>query len=119
MAELHRATRARIEPRHLGRVWLDPFFSLKPVGEGTGLGLSIAFGIVALPHARGGGQPGQGACFTVRLPLAERGQVRMFQEPTNDNGKASPEEQPQALRRPASPTARPTRETAPRTGGGR
>ena len=62
-----------IEPQYLGRVF-DPFFSLKPVGEGTGLGLSIAFGIVGKHNGtlEVQSQPGQGACFTVRLPLAER-----------------------------------------------
>ena len=60
-----------IEPQYLGRVF-DPFFSLKPVGEGTGLGLSIAFGIVGKHNGtlEVQSEPGRGACFTVRLPLA-------------------------------------------------
>ena len=50
----------------------DPFFTTKPPGKGTGLGLSISHA------ARRGAQwrrstsnptPGQGACFTVRLPV--------------------------------------------------
>ena len=72
MAVLHvRDTGKGIEPQYLGRVF-DPFFSLKPVGEGTGLGLSIAFGIVGKHKGtlEVQSQPGQGACFTVRLPLA-------------------------------------------------
>ena len=72
MAELRvRDTGKGIEPQYLGRVF-DPFFSLKPVGEGTGLGLSIAFGIVGKHKGtlEVQSQPGQGACFTVRLPLA-------------------------------------------------
>ena len=62
-----------IEPQYLGRVF-DPFFSLKPVGEGTGLGLSIAFGIVGKHNGtlEVQSEPGRGACFTVRLPLAAR-----------------------------------------------
>ena len=42
------------------------------MGEGTGLGLSIAFGIVGKHKGmlEVQSQPGQGACFTVRLPLA-------------------------------------------------
>ncbi len=48
-----------------------PFFTTKDVNEGTGLGLSVAHGIVS---AHGGSiqvrsRPGQGACFTVRLPM--------------------------------------------------
>jgi signal transduction histidine kinase len=64
-----------IAPEVLGRVF-DPFFTTKPVGEGTGLGLSISYEIVVKKH---GGEltaaspPGQGAVFTVRLPLSHRG----------------------------------------------
>jgi len=54
--------------------FLTRFFSLKPVGEGTGLGLSIAFGIVGKHSGtlEVQSKPGEGACFTVRLPLAAR-----------------------------------------------
>ena len=53
--------------RHL----FTPFFTTKPVGEGTGLGLSISHGMV---QEHGGeisvkSKPGEGATFTVRLPV--------------------------------------------------
>jgi len=60
-----------IAPEHLGRIF-DPFFTTKPVGAGTGLGLHIAYTIVR--SHRGNidvaSVPGEGSCFTLRLPLA-------------------------------------------------
>ena len=54
----------------IGKVF-DPFFTTKPVGQGTGLGLSISYSIV---EKHGGtltvsSEPGEGAQFTIRLPL--------------------------------------------------
>jgi signal transduction histidine kinase/ActR/RegA family two-component response regulator len=59
-----------IPPAVQARVF-EPFFTTKPVGHGTGLGLSLCLGIV---EGHGGtiqldGRPGQGAVFTVELPL--------------------------------------------------
>ncbi len=59
-----------IQPQDLKRIF-DPFFTTKPVGDGTGLGLSITHGIVE----RHGGTirveslPGEGATFTVSIPV--------------------------------------------------
>jgi two-component system sensor histidine kinase HupT/HoxJ len=60
-----------IEPEHLQRVF-DPFFTTKPVGKGTGLGLAISYGIVERHGGTlaAGNQPGGGAVFTLRVPLA-------------------------------------------------
>ncbi len=50
----------------------DPFFTTKKEGEGTGLGLSTVYGIVRQHHGhvQVASPPGQGATFTVHLPLA-------------------------------------------------
>jgi signal transduction histidine kinase len=53
-----------------------PFFTTKPVGKWTGLGLSISHDIVL---AHGGrievaSKPGEGAEFSVYLPLQAQGE---------------------------------------------
>jgi signal transduction histidine kinase len=65
-----RDTGCGIPPGNMAKIF-DPFFTTKEPGKGTGLGLSVSHGIVA----RLGGslaaqsEPGQGATFTVTLPL--------------------------------------------------
>lgn len=53
----------------------DPFFTTRAPDEGTGLGLSIAFDIVREHDGviEVDSKPGQGTCFTVRLPLEASG----------------------------------------------
>jgi signal transduction histidine kinase len=49
----------------------EPFFSTKAPGDGSGLGLSVVHGIIKTHHGQidVDSQPGQGTCFTIRLPL--------------------------------------------------
>jgi len=62
-----------IAPEFLQRIF-EPYFTTKKLHEGTGLGLSVVHGIV---NDHGGAVtvesvPGQGSCFTVFLPEAEK-----------------------------------------------
>ena len=58
----------------ISRRVFEPFFTTKEVGLGTGLGLSVSYFIVTEQH-RGSltvsSKPGQGARFTLLLPLDE------------------------------------------------
>jgi two-component system NtrC family sensor kinase len=59
-----------IPPEILPKIF-DPFFTTKPQGQGTGLGLAICHGIIQklAGHITAASQPGQGATFTITLPL--------------------------------------------------
>ncbi|WP_296234159.1 sensor histidine kinase [Pseudomonas sp. UBA4617] len=61
-------------PEGVRKRTFEPFFTTKDIGQGTGLGLSVSYFIITNNHK---GQmevqstPGQGTCFTLRLPLAQ------------------------------------------------
>jgi signal transduction histidine kinase len=62
-------------PQALQETIFDPFFTTKEVGKGTGQGLALVHDIVVNKHGgtvRLESSPGQGATFTVELPLAAR-----------------------------------------------
>jgi signal transduction histidine kinase len=61
-----------IKPENLPRIF-DPFYTTKQVGRGTGLGLSVTYGIVEKHggHIEVKSRVGEGATFTVTLPLHE------------------------------------------------
>ena len=60
-----------IAPENLAKVF-DPGFTTKGVGVGTGLGLALCYRIVEKHHGRlmVESPPGEGARFTVRLPVS-------------------------------------------------
>jgi len=61
-------------PEAVRKRTFEPFFTTKEIGQGTGLGLSVSYFIITNNHK---GQmevqstPGQGTCFTLRLPLTQ------------------------------------------------
>jgi signal transduction histidine kinase len=62
-----------IDPKLLPHIF-EPFFTTKPDGMGTGLGLSISRDIIASMAGTLNVRsvPGQGATFTITLPIASR-----------------------------------------------
>lgn len=73
-----------MDPTTLAHIF-EPFFTTKPMGEGTGLGLSVVRGIL---QSHGGAimvesQPGEGATFTMYLPVATDKPVARVKSPSD------------------------------------
>ena len=56
----------------IGKIF-DPFFTTKTEDKGTGLGLSVTYGIIKNHHGAitASSIPGEGATFTIALPIAK------------------------------------------------
>ncbi len=59
-----------IKPKNMEHIF-RPFFTTKPEVKGIGLGLSVSYGIIKKHHGeiRVESQPGEGATFTILLPI--------------------------------------------------
>jgi PAS domain S-box-containing protein len=59
-----------IDPEIIDKIF-DPYFTTKDIGKGTGMGLALVHGIIKSYNGtiKADSKPGQGAVFTIYLPL--------------------------------------------------
>lgn len=87
-------------PTEQARRVFDPFFTTREFGKGRGLGLSVCYAILR-DHAgsiKATGGLGQGACFTIEIPIATPERIADYEEEVRKgNAAGESSESPRVL----------------------